>query len=77
MENKEAFIDYFIDNGFSKTEALKSWEVIYQTYKESLSYLSLPNVITGKTDLEVLQYLKDTGELNEIKERALQRLDRL
>lgn len=77
MEIKENFIEYFIENGFNKVEAIQSWEVLYQTYKDYLSILSLPGTITGKTDIEILRYLKESGELDKIKEIALKRLDRL
>ena len=76
METKENFIEYFVENGFSKVEALQSWEILYQTYKDYLSTLSLPGAIAGKTDLEILGYLKESGDLDKIKEIALKRLER-
>jgi hypothetical protein len=74
---KKSFIETFIAEGFTELEAIESWEIIYNTHNSYLSNFSLPGALSNTTDREVLDYLKTSGELNEIKEKALQRLDRL
>ena len=81
MENdikyfKESFIETIIDNGFTEAEAIKSWEVVYNTYSSYLSKFTLAGV-SNMTDREILDYLKTSGELNEMTEKALQRVKRL
>ena len=63
MENdikyvKESFIETFIDNGFTELEAIKSWEIIYNTYSSYLSKFSLAGALSNMTDREILDSLK-------------------
>ena len=74
---KNSFIEAFLNDGFSKVEALESWEIINKTYEGYLSKYSLPGALSNMTAKDLLDHLKASGELNEIKEKALSRLDRL
>lgn len=74
---KNNFVEAFLNEGFSKVEALESWEVIWKTYEGYLSKYFLPGVLSNMTDRELLEYLKESGELDKIREVALQRLNRL
>ena len=72
---KENFIQTFIDEGYTEPEAIESWEVLTNTYRDYLAKFSLPGALSNYTDREILDYLKTSGELNKIKEIALKRLD--
>jgi hypothetical protein len=72
---KEDFIQAFIEEGYTETEAIESWEVFNNTYKDYLAKFSLPGALDNYTDKELLDYLVSSGELTKIKETALNRLD--
>jgi hypothetical protein len=77
QELKENFVQTFIDEGYTELEAIETWDIFINTYKESLSKFSLPGAIGNSTDLQILDYLKNSGELNEIQQRALNRIMKL
>ena len=71
------FIENFIDNDYSKQEAIESWDILINTYRDYLAKFSLPGALDNYTDKDILDYLKSSGELKKIKEVALNRLDSL
>lgn len=75
QEIKDNFIQTFIDEGYTEPEAIESWEVLTNTYRDYLAKFSLPGAMGNYTDREILDYLKTSGELNKIRETALNRLD--
>lgn len=72
---KENFIQTFIDEGYTEPEAIESWEVLTNTYRDYLAKFSLPGALSNYTDREILDYLKTSGELKKIRETAFNRLD--
>ena len=71
------FIENFIDNDYSKQEAIESWDILINTYRDYLAKFYLPGALDNYTDKDILDYLKSSGELKKIKEVALNRLDSL
>jgi len=71
------FIENFIDNDYSKQEAIESWDILINTYRDYLAKFSLPGALDNYTDRQILDHLKSSGELKKIKEVALNRLDSL
>ena len=56
---RENFIQTFIDEGYTEPEAIESWEVLTNTYRDYLAKFSLPGAL----------------ELKKIRETAFNRLD--
>jgi len=77
QEIEEIFIQNFIDEGYTEPEAIKSWEVLNNTYKEYLANFTLPGAKGNSTDREILDYFKSSGELIKIRETAVNRIDRI
>jgi|688.fasta_scaffold32192_8 hypothetical protein len=75
QELKEDFIQAFIEEGYTETEAIESWEVFNNTYRDYLAKFSLPGALDNYTEKQILDYLVSSGELTKIKEIALNRLD--
>lgn len=72
---KEDFIQAFIEEGYKEPEAIESWEVMNNTYRDYLAKFSLPGALGNYTEKQILDYLVSSGELTKIKETALNRLD--
>jgi hypothetical protein len=72
---KENFIQAFIEEGYTEPEAIESWEVFNNTYRDYLAKFSLPGALGNYTEKQILDYLVSSGELAKIKEIALNRLD--
>jgi hypothetical protein len=72
---KADFIQTFIDEGYTEPEAIESWEVFNNTYRDYLAKFSLPGALGNYTEKQILDYLVSSGELAKIKETALNRLD--
>jgi len=72
---KENFVQDFIKEGYTELKAIETWDIFINTYKEGLSKFFLPGA--NSTDLQILDYLKNSGELNEIHQRALNRIMKL
>jgi hypothetical protein len=77
QELKENFVQSFTAKGFTKLEAIESWDVVINTYKESLAKFSLSGVIGDYTELQILDYLENSGELGKIRKIAIKRLENL
>lgn len=76
-EVKELFIQEYTKEGYTELEAIESWTVFNNTYKNYLSHLSLPGAFDNYTALEIHEYLTSSGIMTKIKELALERLDSL
>jgi hypothetical protein len=77
QELKENFLQTFIDEGYTELKAIETWDIFINTYKESISKFSLPGVLNNSTGLQMFEHLKNSGELNEIQQRALNRITKL
>jgi hypothetical protein len=75
QEIKDNFIQAFIEKGYTQLEAIESWEILINTYKDYLAKFSLPGALSNYTDKQILDYLKSSGKLKKIREKALNRLD--
>ena len=52
-------------------------DFLENTYRDYLAKFSLPGALDNYTDRQILDHLKNSGELKKIKEVALHRLDSL
>ena len=52
--NRIDFIENFIDNDYSKQEAIESWDILINTYRDYLAKFSLPGALDNYTDRQIL-----------------------